>query len=53
MLAAEANIPDPLGLPVAEFDGLLAALSEGAPRRAEPMDARQYVERMMREGGAR
>lgn len=48
VLSTEANIPDPLGLSVAEFDAMLSAVAQGAPRRSEPMDARAHVEAVMR-----
>ena len=48
LLATQANIPDPLGLTVWEFNGLSRLVARGAPQRIGPSDARSYVEAAMR-----
>lgn len=50
ILATQANIPDPLSLPVPEFNGWLEAVADGAPVRGGPIDARSYVDSVVRGG---
>lgn len=44
LLATVANIPDPLSLPVAEFNAFLRMVARGDARRVAPVDPRSYVD---------
>lgn len=48
LLATQANIPDPLGLSVAEFNGYSRLVARGTPHRIAPADPRSYVEAALR-----
>lgn len=54
VIAQHLHIADPLGLPVAEFDGLLRLVARGELVRAQASDdpCRSYVEQMSQRGDA-
>jgi len=53
LLNTQGAVPDPMGLPVAEFNGLLAIVRQGRLVRSNASDdaCRDYVERWLQEQG--
>lgn len=54
LISTRTAVADPLGLPVAEFDGLLSLIARGELVRADgqSQDCRSYVERAVAGGFA-
>ena len=50
VLTTVAHIPDPLGLPVAEFNGFIRMAARGDARRVAQVDPRAYVESVAQGG---